>query len=404
MLLLESYKMRVAMIAPPWLALPVKGYGGIEVVLEGLISELSLMGVEVVVFGNLEHQMSNVETRGIFKTEQFQDIAKPMYDVLPIMSAHIQFALDEIIADGGFDIIHDHNCYFGPELLAWATSNLSLPPVVYTHHGPPFTSKDTLAQGIPDSNPYWNQLANHMGRMYIIGISDSLMKPAPAKLHEHMLPTVYNAVMIENFPYVREKKNYYITLGRFTHDKGQHIAARLCAKKGFELRMAGIVGNIKTKAQLDLELANPNSSLSSVESFSYYRDKVLPYTVQSDKVSYVGSIDGGEKMKFLSEAKALLFSIDWEEPFGMVAIEALACGTPVVAMSRGAMPEIIEHGVNGFLANNEEEFEMYMDRIDEINPAACRKSVEDRFSAKAMAAAYLDRYKQAIELNGKNVQ
>ena len=396
--------MRVAIIAPPWLALPVKGYGGIEVVLEGLIRELLLLGVEVVVFGNLEHKMSNVETHGIFTTEQYHDIAKPMYDVLPIMAAHMQYALDEIKADGGFDIIHDHNCYFGPELLAWATSDLSLPPVVYTHHGPPFTSKETLAQGIPDSDPYWNQLANHMGRMYIIGISDSLMKPAPAKLHEHMLSTVYNAVMVESFPYVKEKKDYYITLGRFTHDKGQHIAAKLCAKKGFELRMAGIVGNIKTKTQLDIELSNPNSLFNATESFNYYKEKVLPYTVQSNKVFYVGSVDGEEKMKFLSEAKALLFSIYWEEPFGMVAIEALACGTPVVAMSRGAMPEIIEHGVNGFLADNEEEFEMYMDRIDEIDPAACRKSVEDKFSAKAMAAAYLDRYEQAIRLNGKNVE
>jgi len=395
--------MRVAIIAPPWLALPVKGYGGIEVVLEGLISELLEMGVDVEVFGNIERQMNNVKTHGIFTTEQFHDIAKPMYDVLPIMAAHMQFALNEIKADGGFDIIHDHNCYFGPELLAWATSDLSLPPVVYTHHGPPFSNQGTLAQGIPDSGPFWNQLANHMGRMYIIGISDTLMKPAPNKLREHILPTVYNAVMIEKFPYVKEKKDYYITLARFTHDKGQHIAARLCVEKGLELRMAGIVNNIESSEQLAIELANPDSLFKSTEGFQYYRDKVLPYTIQSDKIKYVGNINGQEKMKFLSEAKALLFSIDWEEPFGMVVIEALACGTPVVAMNRGAMPEIIEHGVNGFLANNEEEFGMYMDRIDEIDPANCRKSVEDKFSAKAMAASYLDRYNQAIRLNGDSV-
>jgi len=396
--------MRVAMIAPPWLALPVNGYGGIEVVLEGLISELLLMGVEVEVFGNTERQLDGVITHGIYGVEQYKYIHRAWYDSLPILSAHMEFSLDQIKKDGHFDIIHDHNHYFGPEILAWATTDPLLPPVVHTHHGPPFTNSSTLANGIPDNGPFWNQLANHMGRVYIIGISDSLMKPAPAKLHEHMLPTVYNAVMIENFPYVRQKKDYYITLGRFTRDKGQHIAARLCAKKGLELRMAGIIGNIETKSQLDIELANPNSSLSSFEGFRYFKDKILPYTIQSDKVSYVGSVDGGEKMKFISEAKALLFSIDWEEPFGMVAIEAMACGTPVVAMSRGAMPEIIEHGVNGFLANNEEEFEMYMDRIDEIDPAACRKSVEDRFSARAMAAAYLDRYQQAIKLNGKNVQ
>jgi glycosyltransferase involved in cell wall biosynthesis len=395
--------MRVAIIAPPWLALPVKGYGGIEVVLEGLITELQKMGVSVEVFGSLERKMEGVITHGIYTEDQFYNIARPMYDTLPVMAAHMQFALDTIKEDGGFDVIHDHNCYFGPELLAWATSDMSLPPVVYTHHGPPFTNESTLAQGIPDNGPFWNQLANHPGRMYIVGISDTLLKPAPAKLRSHILPTVYNAVMTEKFPFVQKKENYFITLARFTHDKGQHIAARLCAEKGLELRMAGIVSGIESKEQLELELANPNSSFDSSEGFKYYKEQVLPYMIQSKKITYVGNISGNDKMKFISESKGLLFSIDWEEPFGMVVIEALACGTPVIAMNKGAMPEIIEHGVNGFLANTEEEFAEYMDRIDEIDPAKCRKSVEDKFSAKTMAASYVDRYNQAIKLNGKDI-
>ena len=106
-------------------------------------------------------------------------------------------------------------------------------------------------------------------------------------------------------------------------------------------------------------------------------------------------------MKFLSEAKALLFPIEWDEPFGMSVIEALACGTPVIAMNRGAMPEIIEHGVTGFLANSEEEFTEYMNRIDEIHPAACRRSVEEKFSADAMAANYIKRYKEVIKRHKK---
>jgi glycosyltransferase involved in cell wall biosynthesis len=103
-------------------------------------------------------------------------------------------------------------------------------------------------------------------------------------------------------------------------------------------------------------------------------------------------------MKFISHAKALLFPITWDEPFGMAVIEALACGTPVIAMNRGAMPEIIEHGVNGFLADTEEEFAEYMERVDEIDPAVCRASVERKFSASAMADAYIARYKEVIEL------
>jgi glycosyltransferase involved in cell wall biosynthesis len=106
-------------------------------------------------------------------------------------------------------------------------------------------------------------------------------------------------------------------------------------------------------------------------------------------------------LKFIANAKALLFPIDWEEPFGMAVIEALACGTPVIAMNRGAMPEIIKHGVNGFLANNEAEFFDYANRAEEIDPAACRRSVEEMFSADAMAAAYVTRYKKVISLAKK---
>jgi len=396
--------MRVAIIAPPWLALPVKGYGGIELVLEGLINELTTMGIDVEVFSNSKHLMDGVITHALYDEEQFTNIAKPMFDVLPILAAHMQYSLDKIKNDGGFDVIHDHNGFLGPELLAWATSDPTLPPVVHTLHGPPFSDESRLSQGLPDNRPFWNQLANHMGRMYIVGISDTLMKPASDKLREHILPTVYNAIRLENFPFVQEKKDHFITLSRFTPDKGQHIAAKICSKRGLELRMAGMISGIGSNNQLLSELANPNSPFLATDGFRYYKDKVLPYTIQSEKITYVGDISGPDKMKFLSEPKALLFSIDWDEPFGMVVIEALACGTPVIAMNKGAMPEIIEHGVNGFLANNEEEFEQYIDRIDEIDPNACRKSVQDKFSAKIMAASYIDRYQQAIKLNGKNVE
>jgi glycosyltransferase involved in cell wall biosynthesis len=167
--------------------------------------------------------------------------------------------------------------------------------------------------------------------------------------------------------------------------------------------MAGTINGIGSNRKLLSELANPLSSYRYYKDFRYYSDKILPYTLEHEKITYSGNLSFARKMKFLSESRALLFPIDWEEPFGMVVIEALACGTPVVAMKRGAMPEIIEHGVNGFLANNEKEFEEYVDRVGEIDPAACRKSVEDNFSADCMAAAYLERYKQAIRLNGKKV-
>jgi len=118
--------------------------------------------------------------------------------------------------------------------------------------------------------------------------------------------------------------------------------------------------------------------------------------VRNPRIVYSGNLAGPSKMRFISQAKALLFPIQWEEPFGMAVIEALACGTPVVAMRRGAMPEIIEHGINGFLADTEEEFAEYMQRVDEIDPADCRMSVKRQFSAEVMTANYIDRYHEAI--------
>lgn len=145
-----------------------------------------------------------------------------------------------------------------------------------------------------------------------------------------------------------------------------------------------------------LELANPLSSYRSNDQFRYYSDKIYPKVLRYRSITYSGNLSGKRKLTFLSQAKALLFPICWDEPFGMAVIEALACGTPVVAMNHGAMPEIIEHGVNGFLANTEEEFIEYMGRVDEIDPHACRRSIEERFSVDAMADSYIARYKDVI--------
>lgn len=390
-------KLRVAIIAPPWLALPIKGYGGIELVLDGLIEGLRKQDIEVVVFGNGAHVTKGVKTYSLYKTEQFHHIHKPMYEALPIICSHLQFALTKIKEDGKFDIIHDHTGYLGAQLLAWATTDPALPPAIHTHHGPPFTTAHMLEQDLPTNYPYWEQLAEHMANNYLVGISDALMRPAPEALKKNILPTVYNAIDVNHFHFLENKKNYFITLARFSHDKGQHIAVKLAAKTKSRLRMAGTVAGIESNRKLLLELANPMSHYRSIEEFSYYSDKVLPYVLRYPKITYSGNLKGHKKQKFISEAKALLFPIDWEEPFGMAVIEALACGTPVIAMNHGAMPEIIEHGVNGFLANNEKEFEEYMGRVDEIDPAVCRRSVAEKFSSDAMATAYIDRYHEVIK-------
>lgn len=326
----------------------------------------------------------------LYKEEQYKYIHEPMYNALPIAIAHTLFTLNKVKAAGDFDIIHSHNGYV--DTLAAMYTDGVLPPMVHTLHGPPFTTPDRLALDLPDNLPMWKEIGKSSSdNFYLVGISESLMRNAPRAVKRLALSPVHNGVDPEQFPFVSEKSDYFVTLARSHPDKGQAIAVRACFRLGFKLKLAGVVANMNKPRQVMMELANPLSPYRSLIDFRYFSDQIFPY-LDNGHIEYVGDLSGQNKLDFLSHAKALLFPIQWEEPFGMAPIEALACGTPVIAMARGALPEIIKHGVNGFLAKDEEEFEMYMKRVDEIDPAACRKSVEDKFSAHHMAELYLKHY------------
>lgn len=390
-------RLRVAMIAPPWLALPIKGYGGIELVIQELIKGLQKQNIDVELFANGARHMKGVVTHSLYKKELFEKIDFPYYDApLQVMQAHLAHALNIIEASKKkFDIIHDHNPYIGPVFFSLASRITGIPPALHTFHGPPFSNKETLHTGQEDNRLQLEQMK--LGKLFTVCISKTMGSHAPKHIQPQMLEEVHNAIDVSAFPFVKEKKNYFITLARFTADKGQHIAVKCCGKLRKRLRMAGTIAGIGSNKKLAFELSNPLSSYRRNEEFRYYRDKVLPPALLYPKVTYAGNLSGAKKMRFISEAKALLFPIQWEEPFGMAVIEALACGTPVIAMNRGAMPEIIDHGVTGFLANNEKEFSEYIQRIDEIDPEACRKSVEKKFSATFMAERYIARYREVIK-------
>lgn len=396
-------KLRVAVIAPPWLALPIKGYGGIELVLEGLVKALSARDdIEVELFANGERKLRGIKTHSLYKEDQYSHIYEPYFESYAIVRSHLEFAYNRIKEIGDFDIIHDHVPHVGPAFWSMASAYTpELPPVLHTFHGPPFVGAEEKNFGSVYNTKDIEQIKS-FGKFYASCISDAMAETAPKNIKPRLVGAVHNAVNLDDFPYVATKKNYFITLARFAPYKGQHIAARLALKLKKRLRMAGTVADIGSNRKLLFELANPVSSYRSDTQFRYYSDKILPYVLRSSRITYSGSVSGKQKTKFLSEAKALLFPIEWEEPFGMSVIEALACGTPVIAMNRGAMPEIIEHGVNGFLANNEAEFAEYMQRIDEIEPKACRQSVEKYFSAPAMAGQYVDRYYEVLRRAGES--
>lgn len=394
--------LRVAVIAPPWLPMPIKGYGGIELVIEGLVEGLRRQGVDVELFANGETTIKGVKTHSLYKTEQFKHIYEPYYESFPIVQAHLMFAYNQIKKDGGFDVIHSNVPHVGPAFWPMASRDPDLPPILSTFHGPPFTAASKHDIGSTYNTDDLEQI-KEFHSYYATCISDAMTETVPRNIRSRTLPAVHNAIDPDLFPFVKEKKQYFITLARFAPYKGQHIAVQAAIKLKKRLRMAGVVSDITSSRKLLLELANPLSSYRSDPQFRYYSDKILPSVLRYRHITYSGNLSGRRKLKFLSEAKALLFPIEWDEPFGMSVIEALACGTPVVAMNRGAMPEIIEHGVTGFLANNEDEFVEYMRRIDEIDPAACRRSVEERFSADAMAKEYIKRYEEVIRRHKRRI-
>jgi glycosyltransferase involved in cell wall biosynthesis len=385
-------RLRVAMMAPPWLAVPPKGYGGIENVLTALIPALEELDVDVELFSTGDSTIGATKNHWLYEKGQYEHIHKPNYHALPIAIAQVLFSLNKVLEDGQFDIIHDHNGFVGPLALAYAREDL--PPAIHTLHGPPFTTANQSKS--PDNLAMWHQFKS-VKRLHFVAISKALMATAPQELRALMLAPVHNAVDMSQFPFVADKSDYFMTLARFHPDKGQALAVNACLELGYKLKMAGNVGDISNPKKLLLELANPLSPYRSLVDFRYYSDQIFPHLLDGS-IENIGEVSGQQKLQFISQARALLFPITWEEPFGMAPIEALACGTPVVAMARGALPEIIEHGVNGFLAKNETEFKQYMKRVGEINPEACRKSVEQKFSAEKMAKNYLERYQTVIKM------
>jgi len=386
--------MKVAMFAPLWLPIPPVGYGGVENVLAALVPALVRAGVTVELFTVGETSLPNVTIRSLYDTAQYSSIHGRMYDSLPLPIAHTLFAFNTVRAAGDFDIIHSHNAFIDLLPALYASG---LPPVLHTLHGPPFTSGTGTAKPaeMADNRPMWREIGKAQPQnLSIVGISAALMANAPDEIKPLLLPPVHNGIDPAAFPFQHHKDDYFLTLARVCPEKGQVIAARICRKLGYQLRIAGVVGSLAQAAQVRKELANPTSSQHPLVDFQYFRDEVAPYL--SETIQYVGDVGGHEKLALLGGARALLMPLQWEEPFGMTAIEALACGTPVVAMARGALPEIIQHGVNGFLAKNEHEFEQYTQQAGNIDPAACRQSVETRFSADRMAREYIQRYEQAL--------
>jgi glycosyltransferase involved in cell wall biosynthesis len=344
--------MKVAIVAPPWLSVPPPDYGGIEEVVRLLCRGLVARGHDVTLFAapGSESEARVVEVLDEPQPEQMEHSL--------VEAGHVAAVFDRLDAERAagrpFDVVHDH-C----PAVALAMADRIHEPLVHTLHGPFDEEREEL---------YRRQ--GH--RATLVAISRSQRSQAPPGVEcRYVVP---NPIDPDEWPFSEQKDDALLFMGRMDADKGPDRAVEAARRAGSRLVLAG-----------------PLQS----ENEDYFETHVKP-NLEGDRVRYVGPQGGDAKRTLFARARALLMPIEWPEPFGLVMVEALATGTPVIAFDRGAAPEIVADGVNGFLVRDVEEMAAAVDRLDSLEPAACRASVAERFSVERVCAAYEQVYLQAL--------
>jgi glycosyltransferase involved in cell wall biosynthesis len=257
-----------------------------------------------------------------------------------------------------FDIVNDHS---GPP--AAAVSGSVSVPVVHTVHGP--------LTGEPGE--LYEQVVKVAPRLGLISLSLNQRSPKP---HFPWVANCPNAIDLSIYPAKPHRGDYLLFLGRMSPDKGAHRAVAVAMELELPLKLAGKMQDPKEK-----------------EYFSTYVEPHLGL----HGMEYLGEVPHGTKVELLQDARATLFPIEWEEPFGLVMIESMACGTPVIATRWGAVPEVIEHGRSGIIVDNYRQMAAALEQADAIDPMECRRYVEESFSAERMVQDYVAAYEAALD-------
>ncbi|GAB3213413.1 glycosyltransferase [Marinactinospora thermotolerans] len=369
--------------AGPWLPVPPRGYGGIENVIATLVPELRARGVRVLLAGVASSRLSAEEHVTVFDDGMFGHIQSPYNRTMGIPHAHLQGVLRRL-GRGGVDLVHDHM-----EVTGLATLNAAggaVPPVLHTLHW-------DLRK-----HPHFYGSFQGNGRVFVNGVSESQLRRAPRALRAHSVGHVHLATPLavdaDRRP-APAKGEHVVLLGRITEVKGVHVAARVCRRLGIPLILAGPVNGIETEEELGAALDDPAHPRHDAPDVRYYAEQVRPH-VDGDLVRWIGTVEGEERDTLLATARAALFPILWAEPGGTAVVEALSCGAPVVGFARGCLPELVHHGRTGLLCEDEEEFTELLRRVDEIDPAECRKEAALRFTPGTMAERYIELYDRVL--------
>ncbi|MFD9701151.1 glycosyltransferase family 4 protein [Lentzea sp. NPDC059081] len=340
-------ELKVAMVAPPWFELPPKAYGGIESMCADLTEQLVRHAVDVTLVG-VGKNGTSAQFVSISEAAQ----AKRMGTSLP--EVNHAAALPEVIAQLDVDLVHDHSLA-GP-LLA---RGRALPTVV-TAHGPVTGEMGRYYRDLGDS-------------VHLVALSDAQRTRAPDL---NWVATVHNAVRVAEFPFRRDKEDFALFLGRATPEKGIPEAVEAARAAGVRLLIA--------------------AKCRERDEVRYFEEVVTPLLRQGDGVEWLGEADRERKLALLAAARCLLFPIRWEEPFGLVMAEALACGTPVVALRRGSVPEVVTHGETGWVCDTPDELAEALRGIGSLSPARCRADAEERFDVALMARRYESVYRSVV--------
>jgi glycosyltransferase involved in cell wall biosynthesis len=373
--------------AGPWLTVPPAGYGGIENVIATLVPPLRRRGVRVILCAAAGSSLEVDELVETVPRPMFDHIAGPYNQMMGIAHAHMLPVLEELRRRGDeVALVHDHLEVVGPTVLA--AMGGAAPPVLQTLHW-------DLRK-----HPDFYTRFDGAGRVFFNGVSETQVARAPENLRRQTLGAVPLAVDTSAVPFQPDKGEAFLVLGRMARIKGQDLAAEACRQGGWPLDLAGPVAGAADAAALHDGLEDPRSGLAANDDVRFYLDRVRPLE-DGKRIRWVGTLTGARKLDVLGRARALLAPVRWDEPGGTAVVEALACGTPVVGLRRGALPMLVEHGVTGFLADRPEDLPGLLDRAGEIDPAACRRAADERFSAEAMADAYLDLYRTAVDRAGR---
>ena len=337
-------RLRIAQIAPLYERVPPRLYGGTERVVSNLTEALVERGHDVTLFASGDSETRARLFPGSAAGLRLDDAVRdPVAAHLAmLMAAYAQ-------ADGRFDIIHCHTDYLGLPL-----SGATTVPTVVTLHG---------RLDLPEVHPVYRGFP----KVGFVSISDAQRAPLSGV---RWAGTVYHGLAREQYRFHPRSRGHLAFVGRISPEKGPDAAIRVALRAGVPLKIAAKVD----RADRD-----------------YFETVVRPL-LRHPGIEFVGEVDERGKEALLGEALALLFPIDWPEPFGLVVIEALAWGTPVVARRRGSVPELLEHGKTGFVCETEDEMVAAVARLRDLRRAACRKEFERRFTVPTMTDAYLRIY------------